>query len=88
MNKYQRTPNYILDLHGHTTQEAKVVLDELVDEGKYSYIRIITGKGLHSPNGPVLRDFIKSYLEARRIHFTQSKIQDGGEGALEVFLKI
>ena len=86
MNKYQRTPNYILDLHGHTKEWAKIALDEIIDEGKYSHIRIITGKGIHSENGPILKDFVRSYLERNNIHFTQSKIQDGGEGALEVFL--
>ena len=80
-----RTPSRIIDLHGYTTAEAKVALDELV-RSQDSYVRIIVGKGNHSENGPVLREFVKRFLLSKNIHFNQSKIQDGGEGALEVFL--
>ena len=85
MNKYMRTPSRIIDLHGYTTAEAKVALDELV-RSQDTYVRIIVGKGNHSENGPVLREFVKRFLLSKNIHFNQSKIQDGGEGALEVFL--
>ena len=85
MNKYMRTPSRIIDLHGYTTAEAKVALDELV-RSQDSYVRIIVGKGNHSENGPVLREFVKRFLLSKNIHFNQSKIQDGGDGALEVFL--
>ena len=80
-----RTPSRIIDLHGYTTAEAKVALDELV-RSQDTYVRIIVGKGNHSENGPVLREFVKRFLLSKNIHFNQSKIQDGGEGALEVFL--
>ena len=80
-----RTPSRIIDLHGYTTAEAKVALDELV-RSQDSYVRIIVGKGNHSENGPVLREFVKRFLLSKNIHFNQSKIQDGGDGALEVFL--
>ncbi len=85
MNKYLRTPSKIIDLHGHTTSEAKIALDELLKSNE-SYVRIIVGKGNHSKEGPVLRDFVKKYFLSKNIHFNQSKISDGGEGALEVFL--
>jgi len=87
MNKYQRNPDYIIDLHGYTTEEVRVAIDELFNSDAYSHVRIITGKGIHSENGPIIKDFIRSYLERKNIHFTQSKIQDGGEGAFEVFLE-
>lgn len=87
MNKYLQKPEYILDLHGYTTSEAKEILRELLRDSNYSYIRIITGKGLNSENGPVLPDFVKSFLNMHNIRFSRSKIGDGGEGALEVFLK-
>ena len=85
MNKYLRTPSRIIDLHGMTTSEAKVVLEELLRSDE-SYVRIIVGKGNHSANGPVLRDFVKKFFLSKNIHFNQAKISDGGEGALEVFL--
>lgn len=85
MNKYLRTPTKIIDLHGYTTAEAKIVLDDLI-KSDGDYVRIIVGKGNHSESGPVLKDFVKKFLLSRNIHFNQSKIGDGGEGALEVFL--
>ena len=85
MNKYLRTPQEIIDLHGHTTAEAKIVLDDLI-RSNHNYVRIIVGKGNHSENGPVLRDFVKKYFLSKNVHFNQAKISDGGEGALEVFL--
>lgn len=86
MNKYERIPEYVLDLHRHTKAEAEVALKQVVKEARYEHIRIITGKGLHSSNGPVIKNFVRSYLQNKNIKFSQSKIADGGEGAYEVFL--
>jgi len=86
MNKYRQIPDCILDLHGRTIPEAEILLDDLFSK-KHSHVRIITGKGMHSKNGPVLQAFVKEYLQIRNIRFNQSKIQDGGEGALEVFCR-
>jgi DNA-nicking Smr family endonuclease len=86
-NKYPQTPDVELDLHGYTTFEAGEALDEIIKEGGYSHIRIIVGKGRRSVGGPVLPDFVKNYLNARGIRWNQSLIQNGGEGALEVFFK-
>lgn len=83
----ENEPDYILDLHGKTTSECKFILDDIIESEDYEYIRIIIGRGLNSPNGPVLPYFIKNYLNSKDIKFTQSKKEDGGEGALEVFLK-
>lgn len=85
MNKYLRTPERIIDLHRHTVREAEAVLSELCRENDI-HVRIITGKGVHSSNGPVLREFVKDFLQRKNVRFTQSKLQDGGEGALEAFL--
>ena len=86
INKYATEPEIEIDLHGYTTLESKEVLDELLREQKYSVVRIIVGKGNNSENGPVLPSFVKNYLTEHRVRFSQSKIQNGGEGALEVFL--
>lgn len=86
-NKYSQEPERVLDLHGHNTIESKIALDELFEERGCSHVRIIVGKGLNSVNGPVLPYFVKNYLNERGIRFNQAKIQDGGEGALDVFLK-
>jgi DNA-nicking Smr family endonuclease len=86
MNKYERTPEHVIDLHGYTTSEAAEALRGLLKESKHVHVRIIVGKGGHSTNGPVFPDFVKGYLSARNVRFNQSKPKDGGEGALEVFL--
>ncbi len=84
MNKYEQKPEYIVDLHGHTTREAGEVLGRLLKERAYKHVRIITGKG-DLRNGPVLRGFVQGYLKDRGITFRTAKIHDGGDGALEVF---
>lgn len=85
MNKYKQKPEHVVDLHGHTTREAGVVLELLLKERKYRHVRVITGKG-DLRNGPVLRTFVQSYLKQRGVRCHVSKISDGGDGALEVFL--
>lgn len=86
MNKYAQIPEEIIDLHHYTVSEAEALLNSLTQKRGKSHIRIIVGRGTHSANGPVLREFVKKYLLAKNIRFNQSKISDGGEGALEVFL--
>jgi len=86
MNKYERKPEFVLDLHGYTTAESKIFLDELYSEKKYSYIRIITGKCTYRETRPVLLPFVKKYLTQKNARFMPAKICNGGAGALEVFL--
>jgi len=86
-NKYPQTPDIEIDLHGYTTAETKVVLDTLLLESRYKIVRLIVGKGNNSANGPVLPDFVRSYLAGRGIRYNQAKIQHGGAGAMDIFLK-
>ncbi len=86
-NKYPQTPELVLDFHGYTKYDAIEALDELLAMRAYTCVRIIVGKGRNSPNGAVLPDVVRTYLTTHNIRFSQSKIQNGGEGALEVFLK-
>lgn len=85
-NKYEQKAQIEIDLHGYTTAESEEVLFDLIKKRIYTHVRIITGKGTHSSDGPVLPNFVRSYLNAQGIRYNQSKITDGGEGALEVFL--
>jgi len=87
MNKYERIPDEIIDLHGYTTEEVEEMLQKLFRENKNKHIRIITGKALNRERGPVLRNFVKDFLNSKGIKFNQSKIEDGGEGSLEVFFR-
>ena len=87
VNKYQQIPEIEIDLHGYTAAESKDILDELFSSHNYKHVRIIVGKGNNSADGPVLPNFVRGYLNSRGATYNQTKIQDGGEGALEVFLK-
>jgi len=86
VNKYEQKADAEIDLHGCTTRESEDIFDALFEERKYTHIRIITGKGIRSANGPILPNFVRQYLNSRNIRYNPSKIRDGGEGALEVFL--
>jgi DNA-nicking Smr family endonuclease len=86
-NKYPQIPDELFDFHGMTTSECKLELEDIVRCGEYFHIRIIVGKGTRSPNGPILPDFVRNFLTERNIRFSPSKPQDGGEGALEVYLR-
>ncbi|OGZ04863.1 MAG: hypothetical protein A2845_05215 [Candidatus Lloydbacteria bacterium RIFCSPHIGHO2_01_FULL_49_22] len=87
MNKYPQQPDEIIDLHGRIITETECILRDLFAKDGPLHVRIIVGKGIHSKGGPVLRDFVKNYLTSRNIRFSQSKIQDGGDGALEVYVE-
>lgn len=86
MNKYKRTPDSVIDLHGHTISEAREVLERLVAEQRYLHVRVVTGKG-DLRNGPVLRRSVEEFFKRRGIRFHYAKMYEGGEGALEVFFK-
>ncbi len=87
MNKYARTPDHILDLHGFTTRQAEALLDETFAKGQYKHVRIITGKGAFRETGPVMRTFVEDYLENGDFRFEVAKLFNGGEGAFEVYLE-
>jgi DNA-nicking Smr family endonuclease len=58
-------PQAKCDCHGLTAAEAETALHRfLAQAGRTALrtVRIITGKGLHSPGGPVLRDLVESEL--------------------------
>ncbi len=64
-----------LDLHGFTSTEAELrVVDFLksITSRGVKTVRIITGKGLHSPTGPVLPDVVEGVL---RVMLAQKKIK-------------
>jgi DNA-nicking Smr family endonuclease len=82
-----------LDLHGHTTAEAREALIEFLSycrkEGARC-VRIIHGKGLRSKNRePVLKTKVANWLIQRDevLAFCQARQVDGGGGAVMVLLK-
>lgn len=87
-------PEATLDLHGLTRDEARLrtrhFLDNSVHHG-FKTVLLITGRGLRSPEGPVLRDELERYLNhdaaAWVVEWGRAPGSLGGDGALVVFLK-
>lgn len=82
-----------LDLHGLTRDEAvartRSFLAGAVRQG-WPAVVIVTGKGLHSSAGPVLRQAVERLLEGSHelvLEWGQAPRRFGGAGALVVFLR-
>ncbi len=83
-----------LDLHGNTVQEAKEEVSYFIKMSitkGYRCIKIIHGRGLRSPQGPVLKNSVvqwllttfRKYIAA----FVTARQCDGGAGALYILFK-
>jgi DNA-nicking Smr family endonuclease len=79
-------PDAVLDLHGSTTSESKMLLDECLEMHKGELVRIIVGKGTRSANGAVLPLFVHNYLAERNIPYAYAPRSGGGEGAYDAQL--
>lgn len=79
-----------IDLHGYTAYEAREAVEDFLADAKVSgcsRVRIIVGKGTRSEGGiAVLPNAVKAVLTQYGYTYTYAKLQDGGEGALEVTL--
>lgn len=82
-----------LDLHGCFAEEAKQQVHGFINEcAKYniSTVRIIHGKGLHSPDKkPVLKSLILGWLKKNQsiIAVCSTPSNDGGTGAIYALIK-
>ena len=83
-----------LDLHGCSIEDAEEEIgDYLVEAVKKGLrcVKIIHGRGLRSPRGPVLKDRVTRLLAGRHhrivIAYVTARQCDGGLGALYVLLK-
>lgn len=83
-----------LDLHGFLKDEAVVRLERFIidafSQGQKAVL-VITGKGLNSPDGPVLQGMVADWLRQRGkgmvADFSPAPRDKGGSGAFVVFLK-
>lgn len=83
-----------IDLHGYTVEEAEeavaLFLGESLRKG-HKCLKIIHGRGLRSPRGPVVKEMLVRRLSRnyRRhvVAFVTARQCDGGLGALYVLLK-
>ncbi|TYO99855.1 DNA-nicking Smr family endonuclease [Geothermobacter ehrlichii] len=83
-----------IDLHGLTRDQALEKLEHFLGNAAYHgwrTVRVITGKGQHSADGPVLREAVEHLLRTRRleavIEWGRAPRQFGGGGALILFLR-
>jgi DNA-nicking Smr family endonuclease len=83
-----------LDLHGLFLQEAEEEVEGFLDEAirkRLRCVKIIHGRGLRSPCGPVLKEAVIEWLTRRHwkriIAFVTARQCDGGLGAVYVLLK-
>jgi DNA-nicking Smr family endonuclease len=83
-----------LDLHGFLKDEALQRLEQFISEAVtlgQQAVLVITGKGLNSPEGPVLQGTVAAWLkdEGKRmvLEFVPAPRYLGGSGAFVVFLK-
>jgi DNA-nicking Smr family endonuclease len=89
----QLKPEAELDLHGLTVEESSAKVLFFLQDALYQGFRttlIITGKGLHSSDGPVLRQAVERLLETQRAIVLEWGLAPkcyGGSGALVVFLR-
>jgi DNA-nicking Smr family endonuclease len=82
-----------LDLHNMTTQTAHMVLHEFIADAQnrsFECVRIIHGKGLRSENAPKLKLMARQVLRdhPQVLAFTACKPAHGGDGAVDVLLKL
>ena len=84
---------YELDLHGHTTDQARSELVEFIQRARRlgeRCVRIIHGKGLRSQTGePVLKQKVRHWLMQKDeiLAFVEASPANGGSGAVVVLLK-
>ena len=93
LERGQLKPAGELDLHGLTCDEALVKTRAFLAHAvrqQWPAIVIVTGKGLHSVEGPVLRRAVERLLDTSRdvvLEWGAAPRRFGGAGALVVFVK-
>lgn len=85
-------PEEQLDLHGFTSEDAQVMLDQFVRKCASRGVRkilIIHGKGLHSEKGGILQREVRKYIEKSPLcgESGYADKRGGGKGALWVILR-
>jgi DNA-nicking Smr family endonuclease len=83
-----------LDLHGFLKEEALLQLERFIAAARsrrHEAVLVITGKGLNSPEGPVLKGAVAAWLRKNGkglvTEFSSAPRELGGSGAFVVFLK-
>jgi len=88
-------PQAELDLHGVTAAEVQQKVAWFLENSRFygfEAVRIITGKGSRSEEGPVLRPLVEEYLDGPGrtyvVEWLRAPQKQGGGGAIIAFLRI
>ncbi len=88
LKQYLNRPDGELDLHGLRVLEAGDELRNFLTQAErrqWSKVKIITGRGLNSPEGRgVLKEYVEGYLGREGYRFREAAGADGGAGCLVV----
>jgi len=85
----------VLDLHGLRVDEAYTLFQEFIRDSIRANVRcvkVIHGRGLKSPDGPVLKEKLKGWI-LRAMHrkwvvaFASADMRGGGPGATNIILR-
>lgn len=83
-----------IDLHGYTVKEARVLLEQFLRgsiKRGFRCVKVIHGRGLSSPKGPVLKEAVLRWFERdlRKfvLAYATASPSDGGLGATYVLLR-
>ena len=82
-----------IDLHGMGLEEAREEFSSFITHAMscgYFCVKIVHGRGLRSPHGPVLKEAVKLWLSRMRSSlwaYASAKPRDGGLGATYVILR-
>jgi DNA-nicking Smr family endonuclease len=92
LGRGEYSPRAEIDLHGLTVAAAQTALSRFLTECRergHLCVRVIHGKGLNSPQGPVLKRLTDRVLRHRGdvLAFRAARPNDGGGGAAIVLLK-
>ena len=82
-------PEATLDLHGIAAAEVLRKVEWFLENAVFHgcrFVRIVTGKGVHSATGPVVKPLVETYLSGPGRQFVAAWVKapgiQGGEGAL------
>jgi len=88
-----KQPEAFLDLHGLTVEEASREMQSFIMGSKlrgYFMVKIIHGKGIHSPGEAKLKQLVQTFLNSQAknmiVNWQTAPANQGGSGAVIVYL--
>ncbi|MCK9482535.1 MAG: Smr/MutS family protein [Bacteroidia bacterium] len=92
-NLKAKKPQEVLDLHGYTSDEAALILEDFLQQSvkkRLEKVSVIHGRGLHSLDGkPIVKEVVQKVLSSNPLVrlFGYHPPSEGGDGATWVILQ-